>query len=85
MEEHLQFAQHSQFARGSAPDVLYSLIFCEFLEIFQQFLYSFLWSKAKNIYISDRRDSTPPASSKHLSTQPLPALSQYIYFNYLTV
>ena len=41
----------------------------------------------QRIYISDRRDSTPPLrlpSSKHVSTQPLPALSA-VYFNYLTI
>ena len=29
----------------------------------------------QRIYISERKDSTPPASSEHLPTQPLPALS----------
>ena len=33
-----------------------------------------LWGNQR-IYISDRRDSTPPAFSKQLPTQPLPALS----------
>ena len=32
-------------------------------------------SSSQRIYISVRTDSTPPASSKNLPTQPLPALS----------
>ena len=35
------------------------------------------------VYISKSTDSTPPASSKHLPTQPLPALSA-VYSNYCT-